>query len=121
MSYPKDFPNYLKLWINYDNYLKEINKKIKVIKEKKEVAEIKLTELMENHDLTNTKINVGNSNIMYSEIFTTNSLSYKFILECLGEYFNDYKKAEEICEFIKSERDKTKKVHYSIKRQFNKS
>ena len=64
---------------------------------------------------------MGDSKITYNENYTSCSLSYKFILECLTKYFNDITKAEEICEFIKNERENTKKISYNIRRQLNKS
>jgi len=120
MSHINNLSLFLKDWVTYDNYLKKINKKNKDIKEKKENLESKILTIFENNNMTNTKVNIGDSKIFYNESISTNSLSYKFLFECLNKYFKNEKKAEEICDFIKSERDKTKKFNYSIKRTMNK-
>ena len=120
MSHINNLSLFLKDWVTYDNYLKKVNKKTKDIKEKKEKLESKILTIFEHNNMTNTKVNIGDSKIFYNESISTTSLSYKFLFECLHKYFNNEKKAEEICDFIKSERDKTKKINYSIKRTMNK-
>ena len=121
MNVPKELPTYLNNWIKYDDYIKQINQKTKKLKEKKDELETKITYIIENNNLTESKFNLGTNRIGYNEINSTCSLSYKFILECLTKYYGDIGKAEEICNFIKVEREKTKKISYCIKRQTNKS
>jgi len=120
MSHLNNLSIYLKDWVTYDNYLKKINKKTKNIKEKKDLLENQIIKIFESNDMTNTKINIGDSKVFYNETVSTTSLSYKFLFECLTKYYKNEVKAEEICDFIKNERDNTKKFNFSIKRTMNK-
>ena len=56
--------NYIKQWVTYDDYIKETNKKLKMIKEKRDSLETDITNIMKQNKLTNTKFNIGNNNII---------------------------------------------------------
>ena len=111
--------NYIKQWVTYDDYIKETNKKLKMIKEKRDSIEKDITNIMKQNKLTKTKFNIGNNNITYHENNVSCALSYKFIYDSLNKHLNQ-SDVDKICDLIKNERENTKKVTYSIKRNVNK-
>ena len=115
----EELSKYIKQWVVYDDYIKENNKKIKIIKEKRDSLENDITNTMKQHKLTNTKFNIGNNNITYHENNVSCALSYKFISDSLNKHLNQ-NDVEKICNLIKNERENSKKTTYSIKRNINK-
>ena len=114
-NYSNDLTKYIKQWIIYDDFIKECNRKSKLVRQKKELIESKVTQLLEQNSLTNTKINIGNNNISYQETSSTSALSYKFIQDCLSKYLKE-NEVNKICEILKNERDKGKKTITTLKR-----
>lgn len=105
----------IKLWLQYENNIKIINDKLKIIKGHKNDAEDNIVRILTSNNLTNKKIKINNSYITCQYNYQNPSLSYKFLESTLTEYFNNDEESKKICDFIKSKREDKKKKKISLK------
>lgn len=112
------FKNDIKMWNEYDNIVKNIekdiknkNKKVKMYKTKQEELEVSLKEFIETNNLQKKKFNIEQTSIQYHTEIKKESMTQKFIKDALSKYFKTYyrdkfdaisceKKANEIFEFM---------------------
>ena len=108
-------------WIQYDNKLKEYNEKIKRLREEKEQLS---EQIFEHYDIDETKdaerlprfnIEPLNTKLWVHKQNHYESLTYKFLAECLQSYFDSPEKAGEVIDFIRDKRSLVTKV--SLKRE----
>ena len=106
-------------WIQCDNKLKEYNEKIKVLRDHKDVLSGHIFDHYEIHSKTKDQHPEFNVTALDTRLgfHTSNnyeSLNYKFLKECLHEYFSSEEKAQELISFIRNKRKKEEKI--SLKR-----
>ena len=111
MNITEDFKNDLKNWLQYDNEEKSIKDNLKNIKDKKIKYEDKILSYMENNNLTNKDIILDNDcKIKYKATNVVKGITKKLIYDKLKRYFNSYEKAEDITNYIYSERESDLKI-----------
>ena len=109
--------NNIKIWINNDNQIKELQKKIKLLREDKKKCTIKLVNIMKENDIDAFDINDGK--ILYTKTEIKTPISKKHLLTSVSEYFKgDKQTIENLCNFILDTR-KTKTTE-NIKRKIKK-
>tara|TARA_Y200000002_G_scaffold375362_1_gene377539 strand:+ start:1170 stop:1580 length:411 start_codon:yes stop_codon:yes gene_type:complete len=112
------FKNEIKMWNEYDNLVKNIekeiknkNKEVKMYKAKQEKLEVSLKKFIETNNLQKKKFNIEQTSIQYHTEIKKESMTQKFIKDALITYFQTYyrdkldkiackKKADEIFEFM---------------------
>lgn len=102
-------------WIKLDDKIKEYNKKIRELKElkdsKSDIIYDKLDVYSKNiEDLPKYKIDQYNSMIYFNKTVSYNSLTYRYLENCLNEYLKDEKEVKKIIEYIKNNRIKDSKT-----------
>ena len=98
--------NYIKNWIIIDNNIKDLNSKIQDNREKKNYYNNLIINHANNNNLDNITIKINNGYIKLTNTTISESLTYKFLENCLNKYFkNDSNKSKEIINFIKKERN----------------
>ena len=124
---------YIKKYVGYDNFLKQQNQKLAEIREKKKTVEEHIVYTIKTYDLKGIEINLPDGNLAYTEKESYSPLSIGFLKQALINYYssnnvgkcdksgaggmNAVRKAEEMLEFILSQRD-VKKVS-TLKRSFH--
>ena len=109
--------NNIKIWINHDNQIKELQKKIKILREDKKKSTIKLVEIMKQNEIDAFDINDGK--LLYNKTEIKTPISKKHLINSVSEFFKDDKQTiEELCNFILNTR-KTKTTE-NIKRKIKK-
>ena len=114
-----EFTTNIKQWINIDTKIQTLNEDLKKLRETRNSTGAFITKYIEAHNLMKTKFTLNNGYIKYSKTNQSNPLTFKYIFECLKQYFNDEELATNICEFIKNNRHKT--LTTSIKRYIKSS
>lgn len=112
--------NHIKEWIQNDNEIKELQKQMKIRKDKKKALTDNLIEVMKKNDIDCFDLNEGK--LMYSQIKSKTSLSKKYLSTCLEKYFKDSENNEminDLCNFILENRET--KVTETIKRKMLKN
>jgi hypothetical protein len=96
----------IKKWVKLDNEYNNLNSKLRDIREERNNLSSEIINFFEDKNINNPTINITGGKINLVNQKTANALSYKFIENCLKEYFdNDEKMAIEVFEFIKSKRN----------------
>lgn len=104
----------IKNWVLLDNKIKLINNELRDLKLEKNKYNNSIIEYISNNNLDNVTINISDGKLKFANTNYSQPLTYKHIYNCLNNYFNDEKKANNIIEYIKSQR--TSKSIKEIKR-----
>lgn len=112
-----DFNKNMVKWVNYDNEIKKYSEKVKSLRSEKNTFEGEIISYIENNDLKDNIFNLPSfsSKVHYNSNKTYETMSNKFLLDKFTKYFNDSERANDLLEFLKSERKCENKI--SLKRQ----
>lgn len=114
MSVENKIKTYSANLINILSQIEKLNKELQQLREQKKQYDQALITTLTNNNLQDQEINFMNKRISLGIENNYDTLSYKFLEECLLKLFkNDENKVKQIIKFIKSQR--TKKSNYCIK------
>lgn len=88
-------------------YINQLNKKIQEIREQKKAIENNLIYSIKSSGLQNQAITYNGKKIYIAQENNYDSLSFKFLEQCLMKIFNNTNQVKNIIKFIKQERSKT--------------
>ena len=103
-------------WINYTETIDKFNAQLKTIKSNKSTLEQNIIYTLEENNLTDKKLRVGNSHIHYNITHTMAPLSLKLLENVLTEYLTPHLK-EKILEKIMCDRESLKSQSISLKKK----
>ena len=96
----------IKKWVSLDNDIKLLSQQIKEIRIEKNSYNSSILEYIEEKNLENATIKIGNGKLKFIDVNQQQPLTYKFICECLYNYFdNDEEKVIDIISYLKSHRN----------------
>jgi len=110
----------IKEWIQNDNDIKELQREIKMKKNKKKLISDKLVDIMKTNEIDCFDVNDGK--LIYTQNKVKTSLSKKHITACLEKYFNNTENkelVEDLSNFILDNREV--KVTETIRRKQHKN
>ena len=94
------FEDNIRKWIQIDNVIKEKQLSIKQLKVEKEQYNENILEYMNENNLENATIKIGDGKLKLVENNIPQALTFKFICESLCEYFQDDEDHEELVKEI---------------------
>ena len=94
------FEENIRKWIQIDNTIKERQLSIKQLKVEKEQYNENILEYMNENNLENATIKIGDGKLRLVEHNIPQALTFKFICESLCEYFQDDEDHEELVKEI---------------------
>jgi len=103
-------------WIKYNESIDKLNSHLKNIKSKKSILEQNIIFSLEENNLTDKKLRIGNSHIHYNITQSMPPLSLKLLDSVLDDYLTQQIK-EKILEKIKIRRDQLKTQSVSLKKK----
>lgn len=109
--------NNIKNWLILDNKIKEFNQKLNELREKKNSYKNDIYNHINNNNLNNATIKIGNDYLKFVETKQNTPISYKFLIEALKNCLTHDIDIENIINYIKTNREI--KIINDIKR-FNK-
>ena len=106
----------IKEWISVDNEMKQIQKHMKVLRDKKKILSESLVSIMKTNEVDCFDISEGK--ILYTKNNTKSPLSKKHILDCLNNYFaeNPTIQPDDVAKYILDNRQTV--VKESIRHKF---
>lgn len=110
----------IKEWIQNDNDIKELQREIKIKKNKKKLISDKLVDIMKTNEIDCFDVNDGK--LIYTQNKVKTSLSKKHITACLEKYFKNTENkelVEDLSNFILDNREV--KVTETIRRKQHKN
>lgn len=122
MSNPSIERNVVK-WVHYDNKMKEYSEKIKVLRQERDSLSLSILDNLvvpdetKNKDLPQFSIDALQTKVMCHKQRNYESLNYKFLTECLREYFQQdqtieqsEEKAKDVLLYIRQKRGYEEKM-----------
>ena len=116
MSNPSIESNVVK-WVHYDNKMKEYSEKIKMLRQERDSLSLSILDNLvvpdetKNKDLPQFSIDALQTKVMCHKQRNYESLNYKFLTECLREYFQqDEEKAKDVLLYIRQKRGYEEKM-----------
>jgi len=103
-------------WLKYTETIDKFNAQLKTIKSNKSTLEQNIIYTLEENNLTDKKLRVGNSHIHYNITHTMAPLSLKLLETVLTEYLTPHLK-EKILEKIMRDRESLKSQSISLKKK----
>lgn len=105
MATKEDLINSVKSWMTVDNEMKVLQKELKERRQAKKALTEELVEIMKTNEIDCLDIKDGN--IIYTRNKVKGPLSKKYLLDCLGKYFEDNPNVEasDVSNFIMENRD----------------
>ena len=93
-------------WTKLDKELKELNKRCSDIRKKKEHLQSKICPQIQSEQLEDNIFSIPSleTNVVFKEQKTSESLSYKFLEEKLMDYFETPDKAQILLQYLKDNR-----------------
>lgn len=111
------FEHSIKEWVMVDNQLKKIQDTVRELRDKRfELSDI-IHNYTANNNLSNATVEISDGRLKFGQTQTTQSLTFKFLEECLNEIISDKNKIQQIITHIKNKRET--KVMPDIKRYYS--
>ena len=79
----------IKSWIKLDNEIKQLSSELKSLRTQKEDHNQNILEHIKDNNLEHAIIKIGNGRLKFVDTNSTQPLTYKFICECLCDYFKN--------------------------------
>jgi hypothetical protein len=110
-------------WVHYDNKMKEYSEKIKVLRQGRDSLSLSILDNLDvpdetkNKDLPQFSIDALQTKVLCHKQRNYESLNYKFLTECLREYFQrchtieqSEEKAKDVMQYIRQKRGYEEKM-----------
>lgn len=113
-----DLDRNIKEWVSVDNKIKEINKHVKELREKRGMIEEDIIDFVKSNNLEKATININDGKLKFSETNQSSPLTFKYVESCLSACISDPQQVKLIMNYIKKSR--STKTSLDIKRLYNK-
>jgi hypothetical protein len=106
MSLPT-FENQIQQWVQLDNQLKQINERVKELREKRNTLEQSITKHASTNNLSNATVNIGNGNgkLKFVNTKVPEPLTFRYLEKTLSEVIKNENQVQLIMEHIKQKRE----------------
>jgi len=98
------FVENIKKWVAIDTQMKKINEKTAHIRKLRGDLVQEIESYVTKHEATNTKIEITDGELSFYEKKEYQTLSYKYLEECLAHFIKDPCHIEIIMEYVKNNR-----------------
>lgn len=111
------FEDKIKSWVSYDTKIKQLNEQTKDLRNKRNELTSDINAYVTEQNLRHATIKISDGELKFQNVKVTQSITLKFIKECLEECINNEDQVEKIMNYIKNRRE----VKYveDIKRSYN--
>jgi hypothetical protein len=111
------FESNIQQWIILDNQTKQLNEKLKEIRDKKSQITENITKYAETNELMNSSIKISDGRLKFANTKVAEPLTFKYIERTLGEIIKNEDQLKTIMTHIKQRREH--KLVQEIKRFSN--
>ena len=111
------FENQIQQWVSLDNQLKQLNEKVKELRDKRHHLEENITNYASQNNLSNATVKISDGRLKFTNTKVPEPLTFKYLERSLGEVIKNESQVNLIMEHLKQKR--TIKVVPEIKRFSN--
>jgi hypothetical protein len=105
MSHNSNFEKKIQEWVSLDNEIKELNDRMKFIKDQKNIVSKHILNYVEENNMNNSNIKIGDEKIKFVRINTCQSVTFKYLEQCLREIIKNDEQVKKIIGYIKQRRE----------------
>ena len=98
------FKNQIQQWVSLDNQLKQLNEKVKELREKRNNLELTITTYASENNLSNATINITNGKLKFTNSKIPEPLTFKYLEKTLGGVIKNESQVNQIIEHLKQKR-----------------
>jgi dihydroorotase len=111
------FEQQIQQWVSIDNQLKQMNEKVKEMRERKNALEQNITSYASDNNLSNSSIQISDGKLKFYNSRVTEPITFKYLEKTLSEVVKNEAHVKLIMEHIKQKR--SIKIVPEIKRFYN--
>jgi dihydroorotase len=99
------FENQIQQWVSIDNQLKQINEKVRELREKRNALEQNITSYASVNNLSNASIKISDGKLKLTNTRVPEPITFKYLEKTLGEVIKNESQVKLIMEHIKQKRN----------------
>ena len=99
-----NFEDKVRCWVKYDDELRKTQERVRELREKRNEIASSIHNYVDNNELTNATINISDGRLKFVQTQTAQTLTFKFLEECLQDIIPNKNSIEQILNHIKSKR-----------------
>jgi dihydroorotase len=111
------FENQIQQWVSLDNQLKQLNEKVKDLRDKRNNLEENITSYASENNLSNATVKISDGRLKFTNTKVQEPLTFKYLEKTLGEVIKNESQVKLIMEHLKQKR--SVKIIPEIKRFSN--
>jgi len=111
------FENQIQQWVSLDNQLKQLNEKVKDLRDKRNNLEENITSYASENNLYNATVKISDGRLRFTNTKVQEPLTFKYLEKTLGEVIKNESQVKLIMEHLKQKR--SVKIVPEIKRFSN--
>jgi hypothetical protein len=98
------FENQIQQWVSLDNQLKQLNEKVKDLRDKRHNLEENITSYASENNLSNATVKISDGRLKFTNTKVQEPLTFKYLEKTLGEVIKNESQVKLIMEHLKQKR-----------------
>jgi dihydroorotase len=98
------FENQIQQWVSLDNQLKQLNEKVKDLRDKRNNLEENITSYASENNLSNATVKISDGKLKFTNTKVAEPLTFKYLEKTLGEVIKNESQVKLIMEHLKQKR-----------------
>jgi seryl-tRNA synthetase len=98
------FENQIQQWVSLDNQLKQLNEKVKDLRDKRNNLEENITSYASENNLSNATVKISDGRLKFTNTKVQEPLTFKYLEKTLGEVIKNELQVKLIMEHLKQKR-----------------
>ena len=98
------FENQIQQWVSLDNQLKQLNEKVKDLRDKRNNLEENITNYASENNLSNATVKISDGRLKFTNTKVQEPLTFKYLEKTLGEVIKNESQVKLIIEHLKQKR-----------------
>ncbi len=98
------FENQIQQWVSLDNQLKQLNEKVKDLRDKRNNLEENITSYASENNLSNATVKINDGRLKFTNTKVQEPLTFKYLEKTLGEVIKNESQVKLIVEHLKQKR-----------------
>lgn len=98
------FENQIQQWVSIDNQLKQLNEKVKELRDKRNNLEDNITTYASENNLSNATVKISDGRLKFTNTKVQEPLTFKYLERTLGEVIKNESQVKLILEHLRQNR-----------------
>ena len=98
------FESQIQQWVSLDNQLKQLNEKVKDLRDKRNNLEENITSYASENNLSNATVKISDGRLRFTNTKVQEPLTFKYLEKTLGEVIKNESQVKLIMEHLKQKR-----------------